>query len=70
MRRTYRETGRNDDIIGSAANTVKHGISIPEGHKQRVLNPLMPEYQFPGATEVAEDDVFGFKSSTMNKANY
>ena len=26
MRRTYRDSGKNDDIKGSAAGTIKHGI--------------------------------------------
>ena len=44
MRRTYRDIGKNDDITGSGAGTVKHGIRVPEGFKQRIVNPLMPDY--------------------------
>lgn len=37
---------------------------------QRRSNPLDPKYQFLGATEAGENDMFGEKGCSMSKLNY
>ena len=46
-----RETGKNDDIEGTKPGSLVVGIKVPPGQKQRINNPLNPDYQIPGHSE-------------------
>ncbi len=49
-----RQITSNNDIQGTAANTLKHGVV-----STRLTNPLEPQYQMPGYLEPLENDLKG-----------
>jgi len=49
-RRQIREITNNNDIYGSNAGSLRRGPNTI-----RSINPLMPNYQFPGRTEDLND---------------
>lgn len=62
-RRHVREINKTDDILGGQADTLK---KAPAGNRH--LNPLDPEYVYPGGTENINslNDPFGQKTSSMS----
>ena len=56
-----------DDIPGSQADTLKRA---PKG--DRSINPLEPQYQYPGNRENINtaNDPYGFKTCSMSQANF
>ena len=50
-RTSFKVTGKNDDIVGSKPGTLVKGIKVPTAIKQRHINPLDPQYQYPGCNE-------------------
>ena len=72
-RRDVRPTATNLDITGSVPGTLVKGIKVPEGMPKRESNPLMPNYNFPGAKEVKIDyktDPWGEEGCSMTRAAF
>lgn len=70
VRRSVKNIGKNDDIEGSQPSTLVKGIKVPKGMIPRRVNPLEPEYQIPGATELSSNDPFGEIGCSMSRTNY
>lgn len=66
-RRQVRPLNKNDDIAGSGPDTLKRGLV-----GKRVINPLEPNYFYPGGTENINtvNDPYGTRNSSMSQANF
>jgi hypothetical protein len=63
-RRQIREIANNTDIYGSNAGSLRKGPNTI-----RSINPLMPNYQFPGRTELINvNDAYGKQIPTKSHA--
>lgn len=67
QRRQVRPINKNEDIIGSQADTLKKAFV-----GKRCLNPLEPIYFYPGGTENVNtlNDPYGTKTCSMSQANF
>lgn len=63
VRSSVRNPNDISDMAGCQAGTLKRHIQT-----KRCGNPMFPTYQYPGATEVGDNDPFG--KSSMAKANF
>ena len=68
-RRQVREPGKNDDIDGTKPGSLVIGIKVAPGQKARNNNPLNPDYQYPGHSEMINinDDPYGQSHSMLKK---
>lgn len=66
-RRQTRATNETKDILGGQADTLKRA---PVG--KRNVNPLEPNYFYPGATENINtvNDPYGERTNSMSAANF
>jgi hypothetical protein len=61
-RKDYRQINQTDDIEGAKSGSLKKGPTT-----NRILNPLDPAYDFPGAKELGEQSPYAPTKNELAK---